>query len=109
MLTLNGLCSAHGVIIPMQCEYYALEGLSDLVNTIKQVAANFNPKLSVIGLLRVMYDPRVTLSTQVSDQLEKHFGSKVFKTTGRSPQPWFARCAVRPLMQGLSGLLELCR
>jgi chromosome partitioning protein len=80
MLTLNGLCAAHGVIIPMQCEYYALEGLSDLVNTIKKVHANLNPDLKIIGLLRVMYDPRATLSTQVSAQLEQHFGDKVFKT-----------------------------
>ena len=80
MLTLNGLCAAHGVIIPMQCEYYALEGLSDLVNTIKKVHANLNPDLSIIGLLRVMFDPRMTLSQQVSAQLEQHFGDKVFKT-----------------------------
>lgn len=80
MLTLNGLCSAHGVIIPMQCEYFALEGLSDLVNTIKKVHANLNRKLEVIGLLRVMFDPRITLSQQVSEQLEQHFGNKVFKT-----------------------------
>ena len=80
MLTLNGLCAAHGVIIPMQCEYYALEGLSDLVNTIKKVHANLNPELKIIGLLRVMFDPRMSLSQQVSAQLEKHFGDKVFKT-----------------------------
>ena len=80
MLTLNGFCAAHGVIIPMQCEYFALEGLSDLVNTIKKVHANFNPDLKVIGLLRVMFDPRVTLSQQVSGQLEQHFGDKVFKS-----------------------------
>lgn len=80
MLTLNGLCAAHGVIIPMQCEYYALEGLSDLVNTIKKVHANFNRDLRIIGLLRVMFDPRNTLSNQVSAQLEQHFGDKVFKT-----------------------------
>lgn len=80
LLTLNGFCAAHGVIIPMQCEYYALEGLSDLVNTIKQVHANFNTRLQIIGLLRVMYDPRVTLAQQVSAQLEEHFGDKVFKT-----------------------------
>jgi chromosome partitioning protein len=79
MLTLNGLCVAHGVIIPMQCEYYALEGLSDLVNTIKKVHANLNRDLSIIGLLRVMFDPRVTLQQQVSAQLEAHFGDKVFK------------------------------
>ena len=78
MLTLNGLCSAHGVIVPMQCEYFALEGLTDLVNTIKQVHANLNPDLQIIGLLRVMYDPRVTLQQQVSDQLKAHFGDKVF-------------------------------
>ena len=80
MLTLNGLCAAHGVIIPMQCEYYALEGLSDLVNTIKKVHANLNRELAIIGLLRVMYDPRSTLTTQVSAQLEQHFGEKVFRT-----------------------------
>ncbi|CAN6484312.1 unnamed protein product [Victoria cruziana] len=80
MLTLNGLCSAHGVVVPMQCEYFALEGLSDLVNTIKQVHANLNPDLQIIGLLRVMFDPRITLQNQVSDQLKSHFGDKVFDT-----------------------------
>jgi chromosome partitioning protein len=80
LLTLNGLCSAHGVIVPMQCEYFALEGLSDLVNTIKQVHANLNPDLMIIGLLRVMFDARMTLQQQVSDQLLEHFGDKVFKT-----------------------------
>ena len=79
MLTLNGLCAADGVIIPMQCEYYALEGLSDLVNTIKKVHANLNRELKIIGLLRVMFDPRVTLQQQVSAQLEGHFGDKVFR------------------------------
>jgi chromosome partitioning protein len=78
LLTLNGLCSAHGVIVPMQCEYFALEGLTDLVNTIKQVHANLNPRLQVIGLLRVMFDPRMTLQQQVSEQLKSHFGDKVF-------------------------------
>lgn len=80
MLTLNGLCSAHGVIVPMQCEYFALEGLTDLVNTIKQVHANLNPDLQIIGLLRVMFDPRITLQQQVADQLKAHFGDKVFDT-----------------------------
>ncbi len=80
MLTLNGLCSAHGVIVPMQCEYFALEGLTDLVNTIKQVHANLNRDLQIIGLLRVMFDPRITLQQQVSDQLKSHFGDKVFDT-----------------------------
>ena len=78
MLTLNGLCSAHGVIVPMQCEYFALEGLTDLVNTIKQVHANLNRDLKIIGLLRVMFDPRITLQQQVSEQLKAHFGDKVF-------------------------------
>ncbi len=79
LLTLNGLAGAHGVIIPMQCEYFALEGLSDLVNTIKRIYRNLNPELELIGLLRVMYDRRVTLQQQVSAQLESHFGDKVFK------------------------------
>jgi chromosome partitioning protein len=80
LLTLNGLCAAHGVIVPMQCEYFALEGLSDLVNTIKQVHANLNKDLQIIGLLRVMFDPRITLQQQVSEQLKSHFGDKVFNT-----------------------------
>lgn len=80
LLTLNGLCAANGVIVPMQCEYFALEGLSDLVNSIKQVHANLNPDLTIIGLLRVMFDPRTALQQQVSAQLISHFGDKVFKT-----------------------------
>ena len=64
----------------MQCEYFALEGLTDLVNTIKQVHANLNHDLQIIGLLRVMFDPRITLQQQVSDQLKAHFGDKVFDT-----------------------------
>ena len=80
LLTLNAFCSADGVIIPMQCEYYALEGLSDLVNTIRHVHANLNRNLKIIGLLRVMFDKRATLSQHVSEQLERHFGDKVFKT-----------------------------
>ena len=80
MLTLNGLCAAHGVIIPMQCEYYALEGLSDLVATVKKVRAHLNPDLQIEGLLRTMYDPRNTLAQQVSAQLLEHFGDKVYRT-----------------------------
>jgi chromosome partitioning protein len=80
LLTLNGLCAAHGVLVPMQCEYFALEGLSDLVNSIKQVHANLNRDLKIIGLLRVMFDPRITLQQQVSEQLKSHFGDKVFNT-----------------------------
>ncbi|WP_411024127.1 ParA family protein, partial [Salmonella sp. s58676] len=80
LLTLNGLACANGVVIPMQCEYFALEGLSDLVNTVKRVHHNINPELRLIGLLRVMFDPRVTLQQQVSAQLVSHFGDKVFTT-----------------------------
>ena len=80
LLTLNGLCSAHGVIVPMQCEYFALEGVTDLVNTVKQVHANLNRDLELIGLLRVMFDPRITLQAHVSEQLKAHFGDKVFNT-----------------------------
>ncbi|MDD5329083.1 MAG: AAA family ATPase [Sulfuricella sp.] len=80
LLTVNALCAAHAVMIPMQCEYYALEGLSDLVQTIKRVRAALNPKLEIEGLLRTMFDPRNTLAQQVSEQLQKHFGDKVYRT-----------------------------
>ncbi|HUF79510.1 MAG TPA: AAA family ATPase [Burkholderiales bacterium] len=80
LLTVNGLTAANAVMIPMQCEYYALEGLSDLVQTIKKVRAHLNPALEIEGLLRTMYDPRNTLAQQVSDQLLEHFGDKVYRT-----------------------------
>ncbi len=80
MLTVNGLVAADAVMIPMQCEYYALEGLSDLVNTIKKVRQHLNPKIEIEGLLRTMYDPRNTLAQQVSAQLQEHFGAKVYET-----------------------------
>src|SRR5262252_5417345 len=80
LLTLNGLCAADSVLIPMQCEYYALEGLSDLVQTIRRVRAHLNPQLEIEGLLRTMYDPRNTLAQQVSAQLRQHFGDKVYRT-----------------------------
>jgi len=80
LLTINGLVAAQAVLIPMQCEYYALEGLSDLVGTIKRVRAHLNAHLEIAGLLRTMYDPRNTLSQQVSQQLESHFGDKVYRT-----------------------------
>lgn len=80
LLTVNALVAADAVMIPMQCEYYALEGLSDLVNTIKRVRTNLNPKLEIEGLLRTMHDPRNTLGQQVSDQLLQHFGDKVYRT-----------------------------
>ncbi len=80
MLTVNALTAADGVLIPMQCEYYALEGLSALLNTVEQVRDSVNPELEVYGLLRTMVDPRINLSNEVSDQLISHFDDKVFRT-----------------------------
>ena len=87
----------------MQCEYFALEGLTDLVNTIKQVHANLNKDLQIIGLLRVMFDPRITLQQQVSDQLKAHFGDKVFDTV----IPRNVRLAEAP-SYGLPGVVFDC-
>ena len=75
LLTLNALTSADSVIIPIQCEYYALEGLSSLLNTIEQVRDSVNPGLEVFGILRTMFDPRINLSNEVSMQLIEHFDS----------------------------------
>lgn len=80
LVTVNALTAAHAVMIPMQCEYYALEGLSDLVNTIKKVRQHLNPKLEIEGLLRTLFDPRNMLAQQVSSQLIQHFGDKVYRT-----------------------------
>ena len=80
LLTLNGLCAAHSVLIPMQCEYYALEGLSDLVQTVKRIRSHLNPSLEIEGLLRTMYDPRNSLAQQVGNELVQHFGDKVYRT-----------------------------
>jgi chromosome partitioning protein len=80
MLTVNALVAADGVLVPMQCEYYALEGLSALVSTIEQIRASINPDLEIEGILRTMYDPRNNLSAEVAAQLIEHFGEKVFRT-----------------------------
>jgi len=80
LVTVNALTAADSVMIPMQCEYYALEGLSDLVNTIKKVRANLNPVLEIEGLLRTMFDNRNMLAQQVSAQLVSHFGDKVYNS-----------------------------
>jgi chromosome partitioning protein len=80
MLTVNALVAADGVLVPMQCEYYALEGLSALMGTIEQVRININPDLQIEGILRTMYDPRNNLSAEVAAQLIEHFGEKVFRT-----------------------------
>lgn len=116
LLTLNGLCAAHGVIVPMQCEYFALEGLSDLVNTIKQVHANLNKELEIIGLLRVMFDPRITLQQQVSDQLKAHFGDKVFNTViprnvrlAEAPSYGLPGVAFDPAARGSQAFVEFAK
>jgi chromosome partitioning protein len=80
MLTLNAMVAADSVMIPMQCEYYALEGLTALLNTIEEIRGSVNPKLEIEGLLRTMYDPRNNLATDVSGQLILHFGDKVYRT-----------------------------
>ena len=80
MLTLNALVAADSVMVPMQCEYYALEGLSALMHTIEQIRSSINPELQIEGLLRTMFDPRNNLANEVSDQLIEHFGEKVFRT-----------------------------
>ena len=80
MLTVNALSASDAVVIPMQCEYYALEGLSALLNTIEMIRNALNPKLEIDGLLRTMYDPRNALSNQVSSQLTEHFGEQVYRT-----------------------------
>ena len=80
MLTLNSLVAADGVLIPMQCEYYALEGLTALIETIETVKASVNPNLQIEGLLRTMFDPRNNLANDVSDQLVEHFGDRVYRT-----------------------------
>ncbi|QJR16968.1 ParA family protein [Usitatibacter palustris] len=80
MLTVNGFTAADAVIIPMQCEYYALEGLSDLVGTLRKVRQNLNPGIEIEALVRTMYDPRSTLTIQVAEELKRHYGDKVFDT-----------------------------
>ncbi len=80
LLTINAMAAADSVLVPMQCEYYALEGLTALMDTISKLAAVVNHNLKIEGLLRTMYDPRNRLSNEVSDQLKKHFGNKVYRT-----------------------------
>ena len=80
LLTINGLVASDTAMIPMQCEYYALEGLSALINTISRITASLNPDLDVEGIVRTMYDPRNSLTKDVSDQLANHFGEKLYRT-----------------------------
>jgi len=100
VLTLNALVAAHSLLIPMQCEYYALEGLSSLINTMDQVKQTINPQLAIEGILRTMYDGRNRLAVEVSEQLLSHFGDKVFRTV----IPRNVRLAEAP-SYGLPGLL----
>jgi chromosome partitioning protein len=100
----------------MQCEYFALEGLSDLVNTIRQVHANLNPTLKIIGLLRVMFDPRITLQQQVSEQLKSHFGDKVFNAViprnvrlAEAPSYGQAGVVFDPTSKGAQAYVEFAR
>lgn len=80
MLTVNALVAADGVIIPMQCEYYALEGLTDLVNSIERIGTDLNPELHIEGMLQTMYDPRINLSKEVTEQLQQYFGEQLYET-----------------------------
>ena len=100
----------------MQCEYFALEGLSDLVNTIKQVHANLNPRARIIGLLRMMYDARITLQQQVSEQLKSHFGDKVFDTViprnvrlAEAPSYGVPGVVFDPASKGAQAFIEFAR
>lgn len=81
LLTLNTLTAADAVLIPIQCEFYALEGLSQLLNTVRLVQRNLNPRLQIEGVLLTMYDQRLNLSRQVADEAKEYFGSRVFRTT----------------------------
>ena len=81
LLTLNGLCACDTVIIPLQCEFFALEGLSELMNTIRNVKAKYNNYIEIEGIVFTMYDGRLNLTLQVVDEVKKHFGNKVYKTT----------------------------
>jgi len=116
LLTVNALAAAHAVLIPMQCEYYALEGLTDLVATIKKVKSRLNPAIEIEGLLRVMYDPRSTLAQQVASELKSHFGDKVFNTViprnvrlAEAPSHGLPGVIYDPHSKGAQAYLELAR
>lgn len=116
LLTVNAFTAAHAVLIPMQCEYYALEGLTDLVATIKKVKARLNPNIEIDGLLRVMYDPRSTLAQQVAMELKDHFGDKVFDTViprnvrlAEAPSHGLPGVVYDPAAKGAQAYLDLAR
>ena len=116
LLTVNALAAADAVLIPMQSEDYALEGLTDLVATIKKVKARLNPGIEIEGLLRVMYDPRSTLAQQVAAELKSHFGDKVFNTViprnvrlAEAPSHGLPGVVYDPASKGAQAYLELAR
>ncbi|MDA8415718.1 MAG: ParA family protein [Betaproteobacteria bacterium] len=116
LLTLNGLTAANKLIIPMQCEYYALEGLTDLLQTIRRVRAHLNPGMSIEGLLRTMLDPRSSLAQQVSLELDKHFPGKIYKTAiprnvRLAEAPSYGKPAIHydPSSKGAQAYIELAR
>ncbi|MDE1941974.1 MAG: ParA family protein [Betaproteobacteria bacterium] len=116
LLTINGLAAAWRVLIPMQCEYYALEGLSDLVQTIRRVRGHLNTGLEIEGLLRTMLDPRNALAQQVSAQLERHFGGKVYQTAiprnvrlAEAPSHGQPALKYDPVSKGAQAYLQLTR
>ena len=116
LLTVNGLAAAWRVLIPMQCEYYALEGLSDLVQTIRRVRGHLNTGLEIEGLLRTMLDPRNALAQQVSAQLERHFGGKVYQTAiprnvrlAEAPSHGQPALKYDPVSKGAQAYLQLTR
>ncbi len=116
LLTVNALAAADAVLIPMQCEYYALEGLTDLVATIKKVKQRLNPGIEIEGLLRVMYDPRSTLAQQVASELKSHFGDKVFNTViprnvrlAEAPSHGLPGVVYDPASKGAQAYQELAR
>lgn len=116
LLTVNALTAAQAVIIPMQCEYYALEGLSDLVNTIKKVRQHLNANLEIEGLLRTMFDNRNMLAQQVSAQLMQHFGDKVYQTViprnvrlAEAPSHGMPATVYDKSSKGAQAYLSLCK
>ena len=116
LLTINAFTAADAVMIPMQCEYYALEGLRDLVDSIKRIRSNLNNKLKIEGLLRTMFDPRNALTRQVSDELEEHFGDKVYRTViprnvrlAEAPSHGLPVVNFEPASRGALAYLDLAR
>ncbi len=114
LLTLNGLVAADRLIVPMVCEYYALEGISDLIATVRKIRKAINPKLDILGIARTMYNPQSRLSLEVSDQLEKHFSRLVFRTIiprnvrlAEAPSYGMPALAYDPKAKGTLAYLEL--